>query len=284
MKIIITTIFLAVGFYLIASTFFTSVPVKLREAVKMRNETGLSDLQMMLRKASEKLSTYIKLRPAIKGSLDKQLKIIGSSVTPEFYMADIIVSAAFYSALGLALTTVSFSLGIIFMIAIFFATYVYQRGALKRKLNERKQAIERELPQFAGTIRQQLNSTREIVSIMSSYRKVCGIALKDEITRTINDIKTQNPEKALQGLEQRVGSSQLAELVRGLIAVYQGEDQTMFFEMLTQELTKAQTESVTKELENRPAKLYLNYAMLGAAFMFMAMAAISGGTNMNQLF
>ena len=66
--------------------------------------------------------------------------------------------------------------------------YRKDRKSLEMELAIKRSAIERELPQFASTIRQSLGTTRDIVAILTSYRRVCGPALAGEIDKTLNDM------------------------------------------------------------------------------------------------
>ena len=147
---------------------------------------------------------------------------------------------------------------------------------LEKELAAKRAAIERELPQFASTIRQSLGTTRDVVAILSSYRRVCGPALAGEIDKTINDMTTGNAERAIRALESRVASPKLGQLTRGLLAVLRGDDQRMYFDVLAEEYRKSQNEEVERELLRRPQKLY---PYMGAMFVgFALMLVVSLGT------
>ena len=163
--------------------------------------------------------------------------------------------------LGMALLScpllfLSVPLGAAAMALIGYAFYARKSKRLERELKDKRQAIERELPQFASTIRQSLNTTRDVVAIFSAYRRVCGPTLRSEIDRTLNDMMTGNAERAIKALESRVSSPKLGQLTRGLVAVLRGDDQRVYFDILTEEYQKAQNEEVEKTLLLRPRQLY----------------------------
>lgn len=145
---------------------------------------------------------------------------------------------------------------------------------------EKRQKIERELPQFASTIRQSLNRTHNVVDILEVYSKVCGPALRDEIGYTLNDIITGNTERALKAMEGRVSSAKLGQLISGLIAVHRGDDQRIYFDMLAAEYRKSQNEAVAKMLQKRPQELHLNMGLLFLGMVLMIAAAL--GTYLTQ--
>jgi len=176
--------------------------------------------------------------------------------------------------MGIPLLALSPAIGVIGIVIVFWQVYSQQGKKLKQELEKRKWLIERELPQFSGTIRQSLNSTHDVIAILESYRKVCGASLQSEIDRTLNDMKTGNPERALKALESRVNSAELSQLTRGLIGVMRGDDQRIYFDMLTDEYRKAQDAAVARELINRPGKLLPNMAMLFGCILLMVGVAL----------
>lgn len=131
-----------------------------------------------------------------------------------------------------------------------------------------------------STIRQSLNSTHDVVAILETYRKVCGPILRVEIERTLNDMVTGNPERALKAMEGRVASPQLGQLTRGLVSVPRGDDQRLYFDMLSAEYRKAQNEEVAKALLNRPAQLNKYMALLFVCMVLMIIASL--GTYLAQ--
>ncbi|MEG1779434.1 MAG: hypothetical protein RR263_04970, partial [Oscillospiraceae bacterium] len=89
-------------------------------------------------------------------------------------------------------------------------------------------------------------------------------------------IKTGSTEKALSNFDARLNSVKVSELVRGLIGVYRGDNQELYFEMLTNNYLKSESEAIKKELLTRPEKLKPNIVMLLICMMFMFIAAIGG--------
>ena len=141
------------------------------------------------------------------------------------------------------------------IVYVFYFIYTKEIKDVRRRIDEKRTRIELELAQFAGTIRQSLNSTRNVETILKSYSKTCSNTFKDEITRTLNDIKLSNAETGLRQLSNRIGSEKFSKITRGLISVSNGEDQRVYFEILTQEYIKIGNELIKKELQKRPNKI-----------------------------
>ena len=93
--------------------------------------------------------------------------------------------------------------------------------------------MEKEIPRFALSIGQSLENDRDVLKILTSYRRIAGKEFGAELDQTIADMKTGNYEQALLHLEARVDSPLLSDVTRGLIGVLRGDDQRMYFQMIT---------------------------------------------------
>ncbi|MEG1044699.1 MAG: hypothetical protein RSF81_08010, partial [Oscillospiraceae bacterium] len=79
--------------------------------------------------------------------------------------------------------------------------------------------------------------------------------LSEELIITISDMKSGNQKEALRKFEGRIGSSKLSEIVRGLMSVVDGEDQSTYFYNKSHELNKEYIEIKKREIEDRPKRL-----------------------------
>ncbi|MEA4894085.1 MAG: hypothetical protein VB064_02355 [Oscillospiraceae bacterium] len=261
----------AAGIFILGTYKYPSVYAPAAAALRKRAPKKLSSVDVAIMAIAVRMIPLIDLDPIRHTSLSEELKSLGHSESPEMFNAMALSRGFLMAVLCLPLLAVSPVIGIVAMVIVFWGIYSSQEKKLKRELDKRKLMIERELPQFAGTIRQSLNSTHDVIAIFESYRKVCGTSLRNEMDRTLNDMKTGNPERAVKALESRVNSAALSQLTRGLIGVMRGDDQRVYFDMLTDEYRKAQDESVAKELITRPEKLLPNMALLfGCIFLMVA--------------
>lgn len=273
MKWIVFLLF-AVGIYILGTLKFPGVYAPAAVALRKRAPKKLSQTDLAVTTIAQKLMPMVDLDPIKRTKLFEELKNLGYNESPEMFHAKAFARGLFMSFGAIPLLVVSPIIGVIGMVLIIWGVYSSQEKKLKRELDNRKLLIERELPQFAGTIRQSLNSTHDVIAILESYRKVCGTSLKNEIDRTLNDMKTGNPERAVKALESRVNSARLSQLTRGLIGVMRGDDQRVYFDMLTDEYRKAQDEAVAQELLKRPEKLLPNMAMLFGCIVLMVVIAM----------
>ncbi len=272
MKVIVF-ILTAIGIYILSEIKFPRAYVPAAHALRKRASNKINQVDVAVTSIAQIIMPLIDLDPIKRTKLTDELKNLGYIETPEMFHAKALARGLFMSLAFVLVALVSPLIGVVCMAIVFWSVYSAQEKRLQRELDNRKTMIERELPQFAGTIRQSLNSTHDVIAIFESYRKVCGVSLKNEIDRTLNDMKTGNPERAVKALESRVNSAELSQLTRGLIGVLRGDDQRIYFDMLTDEYRKAQDEAVKKELIKRPEKLLPNMGMLfGCIFLMVAVA------------
>lgn len=249
-------------------------------ALRHRAPKPITQTEAVVQRIASILEPHIDMDPIGRARLADELKSLGRVETPETWRARAMARALLFGVTPLPMLLFSPFFGVASMALIGAAVYRQQNKTLEDEMDARRQSIERELPQFAGTIRQSLNSTHDVVSILSSYQKICGTALRAEITRTLNDIVTGNPERAIKAMEGRVSSAKLGQVTRGLIAVLRGDDQRLYFDMLAAEFRKSQNEEVEKELLKRPDKLNPYMAALFACLCLMIFAGL--GTYLAQ--
>ncbi len=264
----------ALGIYTIGVIACPGVYAPAAAALRKRAPKKISQMEVFIMTLAQKISPLLDLDPIKRARLQDELKSLGYNETPEMYHAMALSRGFIMSIFGIPLLAVSPVVGAVGVALVFWQVFSKQEKKLKIELEKRKKQIERELPQFAGTIRQSLNSTHDVIAIFESYRKICGASLKSEIDRTLNDMKTGNPERAIKALESRVNSAELSQLTRGLIGVMRGDDQRVYFDMLTDEYRQAQDAAVARELINRPAKLLPNMAMLFGCITLMVGVAL----------
>ena len=121
--------------------------------------------------------------------------------------------------------------------------------------------MEKEIPRFALSIGQCLENDRDVLKILTSYRRIAGKEFGAELDQTIADMKTGNYEQALLHFEARVDSPLLSDVTRGLIGVLRGDDQRMYFQMITFDMRQIEQNELKKEAAKRP-RLIQRYSMM----------------------
>lgn len=262
--ILLVAVLLGIGAYNL-SCAFVDVPTARTSRMMMiaKKQTGeasekLSDVY--LTRIAEKLSPLLKLDPIKKSKLELALNIAEIPLTPESYTMKAILTAVLTALLGLFLLLFIPLVGFLVMassILMWFSTYQKAFDIVKK----RKKLIEAELPRFAVSIQQGLSTDRDVLKLLISYRRIAGPHLGKELDTTIADMKTGNYENALLHLQNRVGSTMLSDIVRGLIGTLRGDDQQMYFKMLVYDMRQIEQNNLKKEAAKRPKQMQ-KYSMM----------------------
>ena len=211
-------------------------------------------------KVSSKIAPYVRLDKMKRASLERTLKIAGNSLTPECYVAKAWVIAG---TVALCAVPMAFLIPLMvpvligLAVALWFSTYYAAFDFVKK----RRKRMEKEIPRFALSIGQSLENDRDVLKILTSYRRIAGKEFGAEIDQTVADMKTGNYEQALLHLEARVDSPLLSDVTRGLIGVLRGDDQRMYFQMITFDMRQIEQNDLKKEAAKRP-RLIQRYSMM----------------------
>lgn len=217
-------------------------------------------LDVYITKIAVLLAPFLRLDRLKRNRLQTALAIAGLELTPEAYTARAWVTAA---AAGLCAVPMAFLMPLLspvlvgLAVALWFSTY-YAAFDFVRK---RRKLIEAEIPRFALSIGQNLENDRDVLKMLTSYRRVAGRDFAAELDQTIADMKTGNYENALLRFETRIGSPMLSDVVRGLIGVLRGDDQRMYFKMICFDMRQIEQNNLKKEAAKRPRKIQ-RYSMM----------------------
>lgn len=262
--ILIAAVFTGFGCYHLTCAFVDVPTAKTSKMMMLaRKQTGTGEEKLFdvyLTKIAEKLSFLLRLDPIKRTRLELTLNIAGIPLSPESYTMKAFLTAAATALCGLPFFFFMPLMGILVFglaIVMWFATY-YKAPDLVKK---RKKLIEAELPRFAVSIQQSLSSDRDVLKLLTSYRRIAGPYLGQELDTTIADMKTGNYENALLHFQNRIGSTMLSDIVRGLIGTLRGDDQQMYFKMLVFDMRQIEQNNLKKEAAKRPKQMQ-KYSMM----------------------
>lgn len=255
MGIILTVGAMGVGLYFIITEYILMPSQAARKAISSnRIVKDRSWIDIVLEPLTKYFEAKVPWNEYKMEKLDLTLRTVGKEQTARRYCAEALSQAIAIGIFAVPLSILFFPLALLPAGA---AVYSYLRDMKEpdKLLKVKRERIEAELPKFASTIANSLHTTKDVIKILRSYRKVCGDELREELDITLADMKTGTDETALRKLEGRIGSPKLSELVRGLLSVLRGEDQTMYFAVKNEELRKEYIERQKREILMRPGKL-----------------------------
>ena len=255
---------LALGLYHL-SCAIVDVPTtrtsKMMLLARKQTGTGKENLfDVYLTNVAQKLSPLVRLDPIKRGKLANTLSIAGIHLSPETYTMKALLTSLLVALLSLPFFLSSPLFGFLLLglaVLIWFSTYYKAFDIVKK----RKKLIEAELPRFCISIGQSLATDRDVLKLLVSYRRIAGPYLGAELDTTIADMRTGNYENALLHFQNRVGSTMLSDIVRGLIGTLRGDDQQMYFKMLSFDMRQIEQNNLKKEAAKRPKQMQ-KYSMM----------------------
>lgn len=217
-------------------------------------------LDVYITRIAVKLAPLIHMDKLKRDKLQTVLAIAGIPLSPEVYLLKAHITAGLVALCALPLLPilplfVPILIGL--AVALWFSTYYSAFDYVKK----RRKLMEAEIPRFALTIAQNLENDRDVLKILSSYRRMAGKDFAQELDQTVADMKTGNYENALIRFESRVGSTLLSDVVRGLIGTLRGDDQRMYFRMICFDMRQIEQNNLKKEAAKRPKQIQ-RYSMM----------------------
>ncbi len=264
MLVILACIFFGIAAYNLSCAIVDVPTGKTSKAMLLtRKQRGVKNeklLEVYITRIASYLEPFMKLDHLKRAKLQSILNIAGVNLTPEVYVLKAYVTSVLTALCSVPLFFIQplFAIVVIGLaVTLWFSIYYAAFDFVKK----RKKVLEAEIPRFALTIAQHLENDRDVLKLLTSYRRTAGKELGYELDQTIADMKTGNYENALLHLEARVGSTLLSDVVRGLIGTLRGDDQHMYFKMVCFDMRQIEQNNLKKEAAKRPKQIQ-KYSMM----------------------
>lgn len=249
--------FFAFGLFMIFANVLKIPSLKTSKAVMTagREDKKISKtIDTLLVETAGRIGKIFRMDKYKRNRLEKTLRSAGIKMTPEAFTV-----YAMLKALGICLLAVPcsflFPLVIPLIVILAVAVYFKEIGKADEAMREKRGEIEKELPRFVATVEQELKTSRDILSIMENYKKHAGVHFSYELDVTCADMRSSSYEAALTRFEARIGSSQLSDVVRGLVSVIRGDDSAVYFKMLAHDFKLIELQRLKAEAQKIPPKI-----------------------------
>lgn len=257
MRVIFLFLGLAFGIYFIVADRLKIPYLKSSKAIMNMGRTDrklTTVIEAVIMDLSIKLSRFIPMDRYKKNRLSATLKAAGISMTPECYQAHAILKALSVALLIIPCLII-FPLMAIAVLILSVLVYFKEYQKADKQMQSKRDEIDTELLRFVSTIEQELKTSRDVLSILESFKKNTTPALADELGITCADMRSGGYEVALMRLEARVNSPQLSDVVRGLISVIRGDDGVMYFQMLAHDFKQMELRKLKAQAQKIPGKI-----------------------------
>lgn len=224
-------------------------------------------LTLLMRELSGRLAGKLRLNEYRRAQLEADLRTGDMTQTPEQFVAENIVRAGTVAVLAVPVMFLSKFLALLLLVV---AILLYRLGSmtLRKKIGARRARIELELPRFVANIEKTLPHSRDVLAMLESYRVRAGEEFGRELDITVADMRSGNDEAALTRLEARVGSSALSDVVRGLIGILHGEDNSVYWANLSLKFSEAGRQNLREQAGKVPKRVRrLSLVLLGCFFL-----------------
>ena len=256
---IIASLFLLVGVYMFLSYLCKLPTTKTENTINsitvLDNPNKKSFINKIVGRISKFLLPFVTLNDTTKYKTNNALRYLNYDVSAEQHFVD---SLAF----GILVSILSALLGIVHPLFLLFALVI---GVLIFKMEFEKpvkefetirENIEIESAQLAKFISDSLkDGNRNVINILISCKDSVSTDFKRELEHTITDMKTGNQEKALMDMSTRMTSSNITQIVTGLLGVLRGNDQSKYFESLAEKFHKDELTYIRKKNSTKPGKI-----------------------------
>jgi Flp pilus assembly protein TadB len=275
--VIPTFLLTAGGFYFVLIDRIKPTDNRMKKAARSfhRFYEDTNSLDAFIEEAAYWLAKYIHMDSYKRRKLEADLNSLGITMSPEMYKVSIIIKSGIIFLLGILclLFIPILSIGFFSFSIILYFKY---DSEVKEKLQKKRDEIQNELPRFACTLNQELKSSRDVLTILTNYKKNAGKSMRDELEITVADMRSGNYEAALLRFEGRVSIASLSDVVRGLIGVLRGDDNVGYFEMLSHDLDVLEVQRLENLAMRQPGKIkkYLFSLMICLLFMYLTILGV----------
>lgn len=241
----------------------------------LKKKDSTMAVEMAMERIAAWLAKYIKLDDYKRNQLEQELKSLSTNQTPEQYKAKIIVTSCSVLVLIIPCLFI-FPLASIAVIVLAVIIYIKSESDLKVQIQKKREAVELELPRFCCTLKQELMASRDVLAILDNYRRNAGQAMKQELDVTCADMRSGNYESALLRFEARITSAALSDVIRGLLGVLRGDDNTQYFELLSHDMDALEIQRLEAEAAKQPGKIkkYLFLLLGSLLFTYIVIMAV----------
>lgn len=254
--IMITFLCVTIGVYILATSQLDLASGKTVKATMQyrKNQVKVTKVDEWMHSLSVMLSPYIKMDAYKRKKLESDLKGLNITLSPEMYQAKALVRSLMI-LLGIIPCMLLFPIGSVGFTVVAVAFYFKSGNDIREQLQKKKEEISFELPRFANTLKQELVSSRDVLTILENYKKNAGNSMKDELDKTVADMRSGNYEAALLRFESRISIPTLSDIVRGLIGVLRGDNNVAYFEMLSHDLDILEIQRLESIAMKQPGKI-----------------------------
>ena len=267
---------LALGLFFIAADFLKLPRLATQRAmlsVGRQEKKQARSMEALLMGWAVKLAPHIHMDEYKRSRLKNTLNAAGMGMTPEVYSSFAILKA---SVILLGIIPCLLVLPMLAPVILFLGIAVYFKEIRRadERLGEKRGEVEAELPRFVATITQELAASRDVLSMVESYKRNAGQTFAAELDILTADMRSGSYEAALTRFEARFNSPLLSDIIRGLIGVLRGDNGVAYFQMLSHDMKQLELQRLKAQAMKIPPKIRVFSFLMLMCFLMTDLAII----------
>lgn len=267
---------LALGLFFIAADFLKLPRLATQRAmlsVGRQEKKQARSMEALLMGWAVKLAPHIHMDEYKRSRLKNTLNAAGMGMTPEVYSSFAILKA---SVILLGIIPCLLVLPMLAPVILFLGIAVYFKEIRRadERLGEKRGEVEAELPRFVATITQELAASRDVLSMVESYKRNAGQTFAAELDILTADMRSGSYEAALTRFESRFNSPLLSDIIRGLIGVLRGDNGVAYFQMLSHDMKQLELQRLKAQAMKIPPKIRVFSFLMLMCFLTTYLAII----------
>ena len=284
--IVLICMFFFLGFYFIMIDLF-KIPKYNAELksifniFKKKKNTGTGDNYTH---STHVIATHLHLPIYLKIKLQEKLDIAEINSTPELYVANLINKFFLYILFTIIFIPIQKLLSIIF-VCMGISTIIKGYNSINDVIKIKTEKIEKEIPKFLDFMTNCFRFNKNVKQSLESYEKIAGEYFKNNITITLADMTTGNYVNALKRLDARVNSYNFSKVIRAIIQVVKGEENTQYLVNLYRESSSQEYERLKLEANKKIDKVsfYSKIILMCLILIIFTMIGLMLFTNFKKI-
>lgn len=123
-----------------------------------------------------------------------------------------------------------------------------------------------------ATITQELAASRDVLSMVESYKRNAGQTFAAELDILTADMRSGSYEAALTRFEARFNSPLLSDIIRGLIGALRGDNGVAYFQMLSHDMKQLELQRLKAQAMKIPPKIRVFSFLMLMCFLMTYLA------------
>ena len=285
---ILIILFIFLGLYNLCITLFKlpKYNSEIKNLFQRKNKSNTGNNYSYL---TNQIAKKIKIPKIIKDHLQNKITIAELNSTPELYISNLLNKALIYVIFGILFIPIHI-LGTFTFFSLAISSIVKGYKNIDDDIKYKIEKIEKEIPKFLDFMTNSFKFNKNVKEALISYEKIAGEYFINNISITIADMNTTgNFENALKRLDTRINSYNFSKVVRAIIQVVRGEENTQYLVNLYRESASAEYERLKLQANKKIDKVgfyskIMLFCMMAIVFTIIGLMFIKNFAKVGDMY